>query len=71
MIKFLIDNLKQKYIELGLEFWIIYVTPEQDEIFQSEFFYKIFSKVNRQGTGFCIYKFIPSRQNTIKQDIDE
>ncbi len=71
VIKFLIDDLKQKYIELGLEFWIIYVTPEQDEIFQSEFFDKIFSKVNRQGTGFCIYKFIPSRQNTIKQDIDE
>ena len=71
VIDCLIDNLKQKYIELGLDFWIIYVTPEQDEIFQSEFFEKIFSKVNRQGNGFCIYKFIPLHQNTIKQDNGE
>lgn len=60
--EFLIDNLKQKYIELGLEFWIIYVTPVQSEIFESEFFNKIFSKVNKQGTGFCIYKFNPVRK---------
>ena len=70
-MEILIGNLKQKYIELGLNFWIIYVTPEQDEIFQSEYFDKIFSKVNRQGTGFCIYKFIPLHQNKIQQDNDE
>tara|TARA_B110000003_G_C16588592_1_gene510896 strand:- start:439 stop:1140 length:702 start_codon:yes stop_codon:yes gene_type:complete len=71
VMEILIGNLKQKYIELGLNFWIIYVTPEQDEIFQSEYFDKIFSKVNRQGTGFCIYKFIPLHQNKIQQDNDE